>query len=122
MTRVAITGIGVVAPGAIGIEAFRAMLRGGQSAVAKVDRFDTSGLTAHRAALLRDFKARDYIAPMKLRRMHALSRYAMAAAKLALHDPHTPLADPAATGVPLGTAFGPVQTSVDYLQEYVDKG
>ncbi|HEX6177044.1 MAG TPA: hypothetical protein VF057_01695, partial [Thermoanaerobaculia bacterium] len=26
------------------------------------------------------------------------------------------------TGVAIGTAFGPVQTSVDYMQEYVEKG
>lgn len=122
MTRIAITGIGVVAPGAIGIDAFRAMLAGGHSAVGEIDRFDTTGLSAHRAALVRDFKPRDFIAPMKLRRMNALSRYAMAAARLALDDRREPVAEPAATGVALGTAFGPVQTSVDYMREYVEKG
>lgn len=122
MTRIAITGIGVVAPGAIGIDAFRAVLARGHSAVGEIDRFDTTGLSAHRAALVRDFKPRDFIAPMKLRRMNALSRYAMAAARLAMDDRGSPVADPAATGVALGTAFGPVQTSVDYMQEYVEKG
>ena len=90
MNRVAITGIGVVAPGAIGIDAFRAMLGSGTTAVAPVDRFDTSGLSAHTAALVTDFKARDYIAPMKLRRMNTLSRYAVSAARLAIHDAGAP--------------------------------
>jgi 3-oxoacyl-[acyl-carrier-protein] synthase II len=121
MTRLAITGIGVVAPGAIGVEAFRQLLAEGRSAIVDVDRFDTADLKSHRAALIRDFKARDFIAPMKLRRMNVLSRYALAAAKLALDDRGgEPLSSD--VGVALGTAFGPVQTSVDYMREYVEKG
>jgi 3-oxoacyl-[acyl-carrier-protein] synthase II len=117
---VAITGVGIVAPGAIGIESFRALLDGGTSAVARIDRFDTEGLSAHNAALVVDFKARDYVPPMKLRRMNALSRYAVSATKLAIDDAGASLPNDA--GVALGTAFGPVQTSVDYMQEYVAKG
>jgi len=120
MTRVAISGIGIVAPGAIGIEAFRALLDAGTSAIAPVERFDTNGLSTHNAGLIVDFKARDYIPPMKLRRMNTLSRYAVAATWLALDD--AGIALPNEAGVALGTAFGPVQTSVDYMQEYVAKG
>jgi 3-oxoacyl-(acyl-carrier-protein) synthase len=120
MSRVAVTGIGVVAPGAIGLDAFRELLASGRSAISEVDRFDTSGLRTHRAALVRDFKPRDFIAPMKMRRMNALSRFAMAAAKMALDDAG-PI-DASTTGLAIGTAFGPVQTSVDYMQEYVEKG
>lgn len=120
MTRVPITGIGVIAPGAIGVGAFRALLASGETAIAEVDRFDTSGLSAHRAALIRDFKAKDFIAPMKMRRMNTLSRMGVAAAKLAIGDCGMTLAPN--TGVAMGTAFGPVQTSVEYMQEYVEKG
>src|SRR5437016_6371739 len=118
--RIPITGLGVVAPGAIGVERFRALLDEGKTAVTDVDRFDTTGLHAHTAAVVRDFKARDFIAPMKMRRMNLLSRYALAAAKLAIDD--AGIALPNSTGVALGTSFGPVQTSVDYMQEYVSKG
>jgi 3-oxoacyl-[acyl-carrier-protein] synthase II len=120
MSRVAVTGIGIVAPGAIGMESFRALLDAGTSAIAPVERFDTNGLSAHKAGLIVDFKARDYIPPMKLRRMNTLSRYAVAATRLALDD--AGIALPNDAGVALGTAFGPVQTSVDYMQEYVAKG
>ena len=51
--RVPITGIGVIAPDAIGVEAFRALLASGNSASREVDRFDTEGLSAHQAALVR---------------------------------------------------------------------
>jgi 3-oxoacyl-(acyl-carrier-protein) synthase len=121
MTRVAITGIGVIAPGAIGIDAFRALLGNGQGTAAEIDRFDTAGLSAHKAALVRGFNPREFISPMKMRRMNILSRYGVAATRLAMIDRG---GDPLAgeTGVAIGTAFGPVQTSVDYMQEYVEKG
>jgi len=120
MTRLAISGIGVVAPGAIGLQAFRALLDEGRSASTPIDRFDTAGLRTHDAALVRDFKPRDFINPMKMRRMNMLSRLGVAAAKLALDDAGL---DPGRnTGVAMGTAFGPVQTSVEYMQEYVEKG
>lgn len=102
MTRIAITALGTIAP----------------TAIAPIDRFDTAGLSSHTAALVRDFKPRDYIAPMKLRRMNQLSRLTVSAARLALGDRKLPTG----SGVAIGTAFGTVQTSVDYMQEYVEKG
>lgn len=120
MVRIPIHGIGVIAPGAIGVEAFRELMNSGRSAVADVDRFDTAGLSAHRAALVRDFRPKDFIAPMKMRRMNGLSRLGVAAAKLAIDD--CGAAPSQETGVAIGTAFGPVQTSVEYMQEYVEKG
>ena len=120
MTRVAITGIGVIAPGATGVDVFSALLAGGQTAASTIDRFDTEGLRSHTAALVRGFAPKDFIAPMKLRRMNSLSRFGVAAARLAIADRGGDLTS--AAGVALGTTFGPVQTSVDYLQEYVEKG
>ena len=119
-SRIPITGIGVIAPGATGVDAFRALVASGGTAVADVERFDTTGLGTHRAALVRDFKARDFIPAMKMRRMNTLSRLGVAAAKLAIDDCGGSIGPE--TGVALGTAFGPVQTSVDYMQEYVQKG
>jgi 3-oxoacyl-[acyl-carrier-protein] synthase II len=120
MTRVPVTGVGIVSPGAIGVEAFRALLAGGHGAIEVVERFDTAGLSAHTAGLVLDLVAKQFIAPMKLRRMNVPSRFALSAAKMALDD--CGAAPPEATGVALGTAFGPVQTSVEYMQEYVARG
>src|SRR5260221_6571403 len=120
MTRVPITGIGIVAPGAIGVDAFREQLAAGRSAIDDIDRFDTSGLSSHKAGLVRTLNAKEFIAPMKLRRMNILSRYALSAAKMALAD--CGVLPPENCGVALGTAFGPVQTSVDYMHDYVEKG
>jgi 3-oxoacyl-[acyl-carrier-protein] synthase II len=113
--------VGIIAPGAIGVDAFRNFLSRSATAIAPVERFSTAGLRAHKAALVRDFNAREFLAPMKMRRMNTLSRYAASAAKIALRDAGVDKLE-AAAGVVLGTAFGPVQTSVDYMQEYVEKG
>jgi 3-oxoacyl-(acyl-carrier-protein) synthase len=120
MTRVPVTGIGIVAPGAIGVDAFRELLAAARSAIDFIDRFDTAGLSSHKAGLVRGLNAKEFIAPMKLRRMNILSRYALSAAKMALAG--CEVMPPENTGVVLGTAFGPVQTSVDYMQDYVEKG
>ena len=122
--RIAVTGLGVVAPGAIGVDAFRTALYSGASCAADIDRFDTSAMKSHRAGLVRDFKAKDFIPVMKLRRMNNLSRMGLAAAKIAIAETGLDVAGLARTdiGVAIGTAFGPVQTSVEYLREYMARG
>ncbi len=122
MVRIPITGMGIVSPCGIGIDPFRSFMQRNESAVSAIDRFDVSGLAARRAALLRDFNPRDFISPMKMRRMNAISRYAISAARLAIRDRENEIFNGGDVGVALGTAFGPVQTSVEYMQEYVEKG
>lgn len=114
----------MLAPGAIGVEAFAANLRDAKSGIVDVVRFDTSAYRAHRAGLITDFKPRDFIAMGKMRRMNTLSRYALAAAKLGLDDRQFTVGDFARSeiGVAIGTVFGPVQTSLDYMEEYVTRG
>lgn len=120
-TRIPVSGIGIVAPGATGVTAFRDFLLSGRTAIERVDRFDTAGLRAQKAGLVRDFTPKEFISPMKMRRMNMLSRMGLSAAKLALRDAGMERLDSRA-GIAMGTAFGPVQTSVDYMQEYVEKG
>lgn len=121
---VAVTGIGVIAPGATGVEDFERFLREGRAAISPVERFDTTSLSAKQAALVRDFKPKDFIPPMKMRRMNHLSRLGVAAAKLALTDAKFDSArtEPGRRGIAMATAFGPVQTSVEYIDEYIAKG
>jgi len=123
--RIAITGIGVIGPGgAIGIDAFAAMLRDGRSAIAPIEKFDTGGARSHLGAVVTDFKVKDFIPMMKARRMNNLSRMGLASAKLAIEASSLKGLGLEKTdvGVAMGTAFGPVQTSVDYMREYLEKG
>jgi 3-oxoacyl-[acyl-carrier-protein] synthase II len=123
-SSVAVSGIGVIAPGAIGVEEFERFLREGRVGIAPVDRFDTASQSAKQAALVRDFKPKDFIPVMKMRRMNNLSRLGVAAAKLAIADARFEpgLTEPSLRGIAMATAFGPVQTSVEYIDEYIAKG
>lgn len=124
--RIAITGVGIVAPEVLGAEAFAARLESGGPFLSEITRFDTGELRSHRAGLIQDFSARGFFPPMKMRRMNYLSRMGLVAAKLALldlsSDERLLSEDGDRIGVAIGTMFGPVQTSVDYLLEYVEKG
>jgi 3-oxoacyl-[acyl-carrier-protein] synthase II len=106
------------------VDALARMMAEGRSAISDITRFDTADLRAHKAALVEGFVAKNYIAPMKMRRMSGLSRLAVAAAKLAVDDAQIPLGElePRQRGIAMGTTFGPVETSVEYLREYVEKG
>lgn len=122
--KVAITGVGVIAPGSTRFDAFREFLARGASAITEVTRFDTSQFAAHKAALLTDFTPKNFIPVAKLRRMNMLSRIGVSATKLCIDDVGETARRYARNevGVAIGTAFGPVQTSLDYMNEYVEKG
>ena len=86
-----------------------------------VDRFDTAGLSrAQRRSRSRFQGARLHPAdedaadehPLALRRRRGEAGHRRRRQRCRRSEP----------GVALGTAFGPVQTSVDYMQEYVEKG
>ena len=71
MARVPVTGIGVIAPGAIGVDAFRTLMRSGATAVSPVDRFDTEGLSSRSAALVREFSPKEFIPPVEKGMSHS---------------------------------------------------
>lgn len=119
-----ITGAGGVLPGAIGREQISARLFEGSSMASPIERFDATRWRAHTAAVIRDFKAREFVPVAKLRRMNELSKMAVAATRMALDDRgwepgHWPRTE---TGVALGTMFGPVRTSVEYMDAYLQHG
>lgn len=123
-TRVAVSGIGIVGPGAIGVEAFRDLLRSGRSAVEMISRFESSSFRSKKGALVEGFEPKEFIPAGKLRRMNQLSRLAVASARGAVDDAGAGPGVPGWEhgGVAIGTMFGPVETSVKYLDEYREKG
>jgi 3-oxoacyl-[acyl-carrier-protein] synthase II len=58
--RVAITGLGVVSPVGVGVDAFWRSLTNGRSGVGTIRRFDASGLSVRIAAEVRNFTLRDH--------------------------------------------------------------
>ncbi len=99
--RIAVTGMGAVTPLGEGAATLWEGLAGGASGVGPIERFDTSGLRSHRAALVRGFEPRASIPSSALRRLDPASKYAVPAAAQALAQAAAPSTD--RTGVVLGT-------------------
>lgn len=84
--EVVITGIGIVSSIGIGKEAFQESLRSGKSGVAKITRFDTSGLPVKIAAEVKDFDPHRFLDAKTIKRTDRFSHYGIAAAKMAVED------------------------------------
>jgi 3-oxoacyl-[acyl-carrier-protein] synthase II len=84
--RIGITGLSVLSSLGCTPDEFVAGLREGRSGIDRIDRFDTRGCGAQRAALVRDFQPRKLLSVLDVRRMDRLNQYATVAAGLALKD------------------------------------
>jgi len=85
--RVVITGMGILAPNGIGIEAFWESLLAGRSGIGPITLFDASEFKSRIAGEVKNFDPLDYIeAELKPKRMARHTQLAYAAAMMALKD------------------------------------
>jgi len=85
--RVVITGIGILAPNGIGIEAFWESILTGRSGIGPITFFDASGLKDQIAGEIKDFNPLNYIEPeLKPKRMARHTQLAYVAAMMAIED------------------------------------
>jgi 3-oxoacyl-[acyl-carrier-protein] synthase II len=85
--RVVITGMGVIAPNGIGLEAFWDSLLNCRSGIGPITLFDASNFKSRIAGEVKNFNPLDYIeAELKPRRMARHTQFAYAAAMMALED------------------------------------
>jgi minimal PKS ketosynthase (KS/KS alpha) len=106
--RVAVTGIGVVAPGGIGAPAFWQLLADGRTATRGITFFDPAGLRSRIAAEC-DFDPRAHgLDAEQIARCDRYIQFALAAGEEAVQDSGLDLAreNPWRVGVSLGTAVG----------------
>lgn len=80
MRRVAVTGLGVVSPLGVGVDAFWRRLRAGEGGVARITRFDPSGFAAQAAAEVRDFDPAPTIDETAIDMLDRFSQFALVAA------------------------------------------
>ena len=108
--RVAITGIGVISPVGIGVDAFWDSLRQGRSGVARVSAFDAQAFPCQVAAEVRDFAADAFFDLRAADRMGRHTQFAVAAATLALRDGSLDLThvDSSRCGAVMGCCFGDI--------------
>lgn len=122
--RVVVTGIGLVTPIGIGSDAVWARLHGTESAVQRIDRFDSSPFRSHIAAQVNDFDPEAMLSPRQARRTDRCSQLGLAATRLALEDARLDLATeaPDRVGVMMGTALGGIGFAEQENAKYVHGG
>ncbi|MFI0899372.1 beta-ketoacyl-[acyl-carrier-protein] synthase family protein [Streptomyces sp. NPDC020983] len=106
--RVVITGVGVLAPGGIGVKNFWSLLSEGRTATRRVSFFDPAPFRSQVAAEI-DFDPELFgLSPQEIRRMDRSVQLAVVAAAEAVADSGLDFEalDPFRTGVTLGSAVG----------------
>src|SRR3954452_22779856 len=115
--RVVVTGMGVLAPNGIGLDAFWSSLVAGKSGVGVITSFDPAAFKSRIAGEVKGFDPLDYIDPkFKPRRMARHTQFAFAAMKMALADADF---DPARHVVdhPIPVMLGVSTTAMDILED-----
>ncbi|HEY8498021.1 MAG TPA: beta-ketoacyl-ACP synthase II [Limnochordales bacterium] len=110
--RVVVTGMGVVSPVGIGLDAFWSALVEGRPGVGPITRFDASGLDCRIAAEVRDFDPERFMDRKEARRTDRFAQFALAASLMAIQDAgledRVPLGDRA--GAVIGSGIGGMDT------------
>ncbi|MEU6254473.1 beta-ketoacyl-[acyl-carrier-protein] synthase family protein [Streptomyces sp. NPDC047043] len=106
--RVAVTGIGVVAPGGIGVPAFWDLLAAGRTATRAITFFDPAGLRSRIAAECDFDPAAHGLDAEDVQRCDRYIQFALVAGEEAVRDSglDLPAENPWRIGVSLGTAVG----------------
>ncbi|MER0478204.1 beta-ketoacyl-[acyl-carrier-protein] synthase family protein [Streptomyces sp. Edi2] len=106
--RVAVTGVGIVAPGGVGVSAFWDLLSAGRTATRGITLFDPEGFRSRIAAECDFDPAAHGLSEEQVARSDRYIQFAMVAADEALRSAglDTEAEDPWRIGVSLGTAVG----------------
>ena len=110
--RVVVTGVGAVTPIGTGVERAWSRLLKGESGVAPITRFDTTGFKTKIAAELKDFTPEDFIEKKRVRRTDPFIHYALAATSMAMEDSRLVVNEHnrSRVGVVYGTCIGGMTT------------
>jgi 3-oxoacyl-[acyl-carrier-protein] synthase II len=96
----------------------------GRCGAESITRFDTSECHSHSAALVREFDPSAFIPPLKLRRVDAVGRLALAGVRLLFEDAGRAVSASGHDdfGVALGTSTAGLDSLVEYLTGLTDHG
>jgi 3-oxoacyl-[acyl-carrier-protein] synthase II len=119
-----VTGLGCITSLGASRDAFADGLIAGRTGIRRIEDFDVSSARAQHAGRLSGFDATKYLPPLKLRRIDAVARIAIAATRDALDDagfPHD-AAGYDRIGVVLGSFSAGVHATGEYLESYLKGG
>lgn len=125
MSRVVVTGTGVVSPVGNDTDTFWNSLKNGVCGIDRIKRFDASGLKVSLDAEVKDFNPKDYYDSMQeIRRSDLYMQYAMAAAKQAVEQSRIldSALDRERFGVYIGSGIGGINTTIREHDKLREKG
>lgn len=119
MTKVVVTGLGVVAPTGLGLARYWAATVAGHSAIGPITRFDAGGYPVRLAGEIRDFDERELLPGRLLPQTDRVTQLSLVAAEWALADAGL---DPARLpDFSLGTVTGAGSGGFEYGQRELQK-
>jgi len=119
MRRVVITGMGCVSPVGNSVDETWAAVKAGKSGIGLITHFDTTNFTVKYAAEVKNFNSDDYMDSKNARKMARFSKFAVAAAKMAIDDANLAgTEDLKNASVYLGVGIGGFETTEDSCIKY----
>ncbi|MBP5251538.1 MAG: beta-ketoacyl-ACP synthase II [Treponema sp.] len=120
MRRVVVTGMGCLSPIGNSVDETWKSLKEGKCGISTITRYDNTNFKVKYAAEVKDFDAEKYMDPKAARKMAMFSKFAVAAAKMALDD--ASLTDKADilenTGIYLGVGIGGLEVTEAAMKSY----
>ncbi|MBW2621946.1 MAG: beta-ketoacyl-ACP synthase II [Deltaproteobacteria bacterium] len=122
--RVAVTGLGILSPLGIGLEANWDAILAGRSGIGPITRFDASQVRTQIAGEVKDFKAEDFLDKKTARRLDRFIHFAVAGARMALEDSGLPITpeNSERIGTVIGCGLGGLETIERYHTVMLNKG
>lgn len=119
--KLVITGMGVVTPVGVGVEAYWNNLLAGVQGIGKITRFDTTDLPVKIAGEVKDFDASDYLPKKLVRETDIFMHYALVSANEALAQSGLSV-EGERIGVVMSSALSGITTITETQDECSKKG
>jgi len=122
--RVVVTGLGIISPVGVGIEANWEKITAGVGGIGPITRFDASGISCTIAGEANDFDVNQWLTPKDARKMDRFIQLGMAAGIDAIKDCGIEVTEANAprVGVYIGSGIGGVETIEETTLTYQGKG
>lgn len=122
--RVVVTGLGIICPIGIGIDAAWKSAVEGRSGICPITQFDASLLPSRIAGEVKGFDPAPYIEFKEIKKMDRFIHFAIAASDMALHDSDLKITSENAerVGVVIGSGMGGLPAIEHYHRIYLEKG
>ena len=121
--RVVVTGLGVVSPVGIGVQAAWANLLAGKSGISRITKFDASAFSSQIAGEVKGFDVSQYLPAKEARRMDTFIQFGMAAGIEAVKDSGIVVTEENAEriGVSIGSGIGGLRL-IEETNDTYDEG